>query len=344
MVIVRDEQPGWVLVLPGRGNAATPRALFAETQARFTKYFGTILAVKDGRLTVNLATYEPGHTLPASIERTRLGHDLMQQDCLLKQYAASLLQPDTATGHAFWLALTAKARALLGTDRVPLRVFQKVWVVPGKADVHEKTPAQPFAFTLPESFGVRQTDRACSVESCNLRVTCESDYVAMEEHHALALVPAADPRERAMNDAAVELFRELVLPSIVTEVNEGTHFATLRQIYHAFVLGTWFRRQLKDVPAHAAVFQVVDQGSPEAFGVRCSDEWITANRDVYARYLRLFHDGVFRCARAVRPEPGERPSTRIYFSGGLVFQHARRPARFSSIAWRHRSRSLESWS
>ena len=320
MVLVRDEQPGWMLVLPMRGAAATPRALFAEAQARFSAYLGTIPAVQDGRLTVNLSTYEPDHTLPEALKRTRLGHDLMDQDCLLKQYAASLLHPDTETGRAFWQALTAQARALFGTDRVPLRVFQKVWVVPGQANVHEKTPAKPFGYAFPASFGVRDTDRACTVESCDLRVLCEADYLAMQQHQVPAMQPTEDMGVRAMNEAAVVLFRELILPGIVTEVNAGTHFATLRQIYHAFVLATWFRRTLKDVPAYAAVFRLVNQGHPENFGVQRSDEWMTADRDVYARYLRLFNDGVFRCARNLSADSEARPSTRIYFSGGVVLE------------------------
>lgn len=322
IVIVRDEQPGWMLVLPARGMGATPGALFAEAQSRFTEYLGTILAVPDGRLTVNLATYEPQRTLPESLKRTRLGHDLMEQDCLLKQYAASLLHPDAPTGNAFWRALMAKARERLGTDRTAMRVFQKVWVIPGNANVHEKTPAKPFGFAFPDRFGVRDTDRACTVESCDLRVMCESDYVAMEERHESSVSPAECMGARGMNEAAVALFRELVLPSIVTEVNEGTHFAKLRQIYHAFVLGSWFRRSLKKVPAYAEVFRVVDRGHPEAFGVRMDDEWTAASREVYNRYLRLFNHGIFRCARPVGADLGARSSSRIYFSGGLVLERS----------------------
>ena len=70
MVIVRDEQPDWMQVMPSRITKATPKAIFPEVQARFTRYFGTILAVPDGRLTVNLSTYEPEATLIESLART----------------------------------------------------------------------------------------------------------------------------------------------------------------------------------------------------------------------------------------------------------------------------------
>jgi len=77
------------------------------------------------------------------------------------------------------------------------------------------------------------------------------------------LLPEDDALVGKMNQISVTLFRDLILPAIVTEVNEGTHFTKLRQIYYAFVLATWLRRSLKDVPAYASIFQVIDQGFPE---------------------------------------------------------------------------------
>jgi hypothetical protein len=322
MLIVRDEQPGWTLVLPGRGGAATPRAMFPEAQARFARYLGTILAVPDGRLTVNLSTYEPEATLRESLARTELGHDLMEQDCLLKQYAASLLHPDHPVGRAYWDGMLARARKIAGSDQIPLRAYQKAWVVPGHASVHEKSPDKPFGFAFPESFGVRETDRACTVTSCTLDVLCEADYLAVNHHCAPDGTPGQGRLLAEMSDASATLFRELLLPAIKAEVNEGTHFTKLRQIYHAFVLGTWFRRALKELPAYAKAFEVVDRGVPEAFGVQRSDEWTAKNKAVYQRYLALFHQGVFRCARSVESENLGEAAVRIYFSGAVAFDTA----------------------
>lgn len=318
MLVVRDEDPGWMLVMPSRIESATPKAVFQEVQALFTTYLGTMLAVPDGRLTVNLSTYEPDDTLLPSLRRTQLGHDLIEQDCMLKQYAASLLHPDTATGRAYWQALTAEARQIFGKDQVPLRVFQKVWVVPGDENsVHEKTPKGPWGFAWPERFGVRETDRACSVTSCKLAVLCEADYVAMEHHRPPEVAPE-DALGAKMNEISVSLFRELLLPAIVTEVNEGTHFTKLRQIYYAFNLAIWFRRSLKDNPAYAPVFSVIDNGLPETFGVQRSDDWEVKNEAVYRRYLGLFQQGVFRCARPAGE--GIENRARIFFSGGVVLE------------------------
>jgi hypothetical protein len=313
MLVIRDEHPGWMLVFPSRLQKPTPREVFPEVQARFARYFGTMLAVPDGRLTVNLSTYEPDKTLIESLRGTELGHDLMEQDCLLKQFAASLLHPDNPVGKAYWAGMTEKARKITGSDRIPLHAYQKAWIVPGKNNsVHEKSPDHPFAFTWPESFGVKETDRACSVTSCKLDVLCEADYLAIEHYQKKNNNIKEKNLITQLSEVSVSLFRELFIPAIRIEVNEGTHFTKLRQIYYAFVLATWFRREMVKLPQYSSVFEVVDKGVPEAFGVQRSEEWNVKGKAIYERYLQLFDQGVFRCART------EGESARIYFSGGIV--------------------------
>jgi len=315
ILVTRDEQPGWMLVFPGRLQKPTPWEVFAEVQARFTRYFGTILAVPDGRLTVNLSTYEPDKTLIESLRGTELGHDLMEQDCLLKQYTASLLHPDNPVGKAYWAGLTEKARDITGSDRISLQAYQKTWIVPGKNNsVQEKTPDHPFGFSWPESFGVKDTDRACGVTSCELDVLCETDYLAIEHYQKENTNTKEKRLITQLSEASVSLFRELVIPAIRTEVNEGTHFTRLRQIYFAFVLATWFRREMAKLPEYSSVFDVADKGIPEAFGVPRNEDWNVKGKAIYERYLQLFEHGVFRCART------EGESARIYFSGGVALK------------------------
>jgi len=39
--------------------------------------------------------------------------------------------------------------------------------------------------------------------------------------------------------------REIILPEIEGEINEGKNFAPLRQIFHALILATWFKKRLR---------------------------------------------------------------------------------------------------
>src|SRR5437764_536778 len=108
------------------------------------------------------------------------------------------------------------------------------------------------------ALGVRETDRVASVEECDLQVMCDVDYQAMEHHLAHRRVSGDAGVADRLSAAALACFREIVLPALIAEVNEGAWFATTRQIYRAFVLAIWVRRELKPLPAFAPLFEVVD--------------------------------------------------------------------------------------
>ena len=60
----------------------------------------------------------------------------------------------------------------------------------------------------------------------------------------------------------------------------------------------------------------LDHLTPDAPAFRIAD-----NVEFYEKYVRLFRNGVFRCARSEEGDaPGERIS-RLYFSGALRFAH-----------------------
>jgi hypothetical protein len=57
-----------------------------------------------------------------------------------------------------------------------------------------------------------------------------------------------------------EVFREIVLPVIDAEVNEGKNFAELRQILVVMMFATWFKLRYKD---HPKVSKFIDSGRPD---------------------------------------------------------------------------------
>ncbi|HEY1430493.1 MAG TPA: toll/interleukin-1 receptor domain-containing protein [Stellaceae bacterium] len=218
VLMLRDDDPDWRMILPARGTeGATPKALFPAMQALFTEYFNTILAAPDGRLTVNLSTYQPGDILHPALRRTRLGRDLVEQDCRLKQFAVSLLHPDTPTGAAYWRGLRERANALGLDAGAEMLAYQKVWIVTGEGSLGGKDPHQPLGNPGLALLGARETDRGVWVERCDLKVMCEVDYLAMEHHQGSSVTEGAGP----LSDASVALFREIVVPVLTEEVNQG---------------------------------------------------------------------------------------------------------------------------
>ena len=43
-----------------------------------------------------------------------------------------------------------------------------------------------------------------------------------------------------------EVMRQVIIPSIEQEVNEGKNFAPLRQVFSGMLLATWYKRALKE--------------------------------------------------------------------------------------------------
>ena len=55
---------------------------------------------------------------------------------------------------------------------------------------------------------------------------------------------AQTPQE-AKEDISQKIMREIIIPILDKEVNEGRHFATLRQVYHSVLLAVWFKGKLR---------------------------------------------------------------------------------------------------
>ena len=68
--------------------------------------------------------------------------------------------------------------------------------------------------------------------------------------------PSTLPSENGLNEKATQgqpvnalgsqIIRELILPELEREVNEGKNFANLRQMYSGMVLATWYKKSLKE--------------------------------------------------------------------------------------------------
>ena len=191
------------------------------------KYFLAALTVPEKDIWVNLSPYEQARVIPQGFGLTEMGRDLLSQDYLLKQVTASLLYPEEKTGQEFWRKVYAEVYARYGTSDVPIDTFNKVWIVPDKADVYE------------------HGNVAYILES-HLKIMMEKDYLATKAHDAESGVePSVSAREDA-NALTARIKKELLIPELEKEINEGEQFSRLRQIYNAQILAVWFKQALKE--------------------------------------------------------------------------------------------------
>ncbi len=269
------------------------RSLQDESQ-RLIKYFLASLTLPEKDLWVNLSPDEKDRIIPTAFGLTEMGRDLLGQDYLLKQVASSAFNPDEILGKTFWDEVYRQAQEKFGTTDIPLDTRHRVWIVPSDVTVYEKSD-------------VGKKAAAAMVVDAKLKVMLEVDYLALAGK-AAALVSVD---QGGVEDMAKQVMRTIIIPALEKEVNEGTHFARLRQVYHSFILAAWYKKKLKGSIVAASY---VDQGKVRGVDTGEPD----APQRIYDQYVESFKKGVFNFIKEEQGAVGEGLIPRKYFSGGIV--------------------------
>ncbi len=263
-----------------------------QESERLIKYFLAALTVPEDDLWVNLSPYEADRIIPEAFGQTEMGRDLLAQDFILKQLTASLMYPEDELGEKFWDRVYEKAHAEYGHTDIPVNTFNKVWIVPEKAVVYENA----------------KTNTAFVMES-RLKVMLEEDYEALNKNKINAESRATSGEDQ-LRGISTNIIREVIIPAIEHEVNEGTHFAKLRQIYHSMILATWFKRNLKQNLLNK---MYVDQNKIP--GVDIEDT--QAKQKIYNKYLQAFKTGAYDYIKEEYDPATQQIIPKKYFSGGI---------------------------
>ena len=121
-----------------RGDDLLTGADLQSAGMRMIKYFLTALTVPDDELWVNLSPYEPGRIVPDGLGQTEMGLDMLAQDYLLKQTAASFSHPGEELGAAFWQRVYQRMADQPAALDLSIDAFHKIWIVPQNAVVYER--------------------------------------------------------------------------------------------------------------------------------------------------------------------------------------------------------------
>ncbi len=254
---------------------------------RLIKYFLASLAIPDTDQWVNLSPYEKGRIIPDNFGMTEMGHDLLAEDYLLKQIAASLTNPDTDLGRKFWDEVYGRAYQKFGTTDILADTFNKVWIIPDRAVFYEK-------------------GNTVYVLEHRLKVMMEKDYLA-----AKAGGPVSTPPDRDEGAAiSQDVMRQIIIPAVEKEVNEGRNFARLRQVYSGMLLAAWYKRALKG--------SALARAYADRSNVRGVDQDPARNQDIYEQYVAAFRAGAYNMIREDVDRSTHEIIPRKYFSGGMV--------------------------
>ena len=113
-----------------------------------------------------------------------------------------------------------------------------------------------------------------------------------------------------MSGISSKVVKEILIPEIEKEVNQGKHFANLRQIYHAVILAAWYKGNLK-----SSLLGQVYADKNKIKGVDVEDKAI--KEKIYEQYLTAFKKGVYNYIRQDVDPATQEVVPRKYFSGGV---------------------------
>ena len=185
-------------------------------------------------------------------------------------------------GNEFWKRVYARAQEQFGTTNIPVNTFNKVWILPGQAQVFEHGAS---------AYVIRAT----------LKVMLDEDYLALQKHTLV---------RNGADAIGVNIVRAIILPEIEKEVNTGKNFATLRQIYQALILAKWYKETIQNGLLDGFY---INKNKPA--GIHLSDT--TLKDQIYERYLKAYKKGVFNYIKESPASDGQLVP-RKYFSGGFT--------------------------
>ncbi len=282
---------GFDFIIDSGHTGMEGEALKAEAQ-KLVKYFLVALTVPEEDLWVNLSPYEKDRMIPADFGSTEMGRDLLAQDYILKQLTASLMYPEQELGQEFWNDIYSKVEERTGVAEVPLNSFHKVWIVPDEAVVYEHKGT-------------------VYVVKSHLKVMLEEDYLALQKtlgESSSSSVGSASGME-GQGAAFTQALKDVLIPEIEREVNEGKHFANLRQVYNSMILAAWYKANLRQT----ILSQVyVDQAKVK--GIDLKDPAV--NQKIYDQYVEAFKKGAYDYIKEEVDETSGEMIPRRYFSGG----------------------------
>lgn len=262
-----------------------------EEYLKLIRYFMAALITPNKDMWVNLSPVESDRIITDNFIKTEMGRDLLAQDYLLKQFTSSLMYPEDATGKAFWDKLYSKIYQKYGSTEIPIDTFNKVWIAADTADIYQK-------------------EQTAFIVKSHLKVMLEQDFLSIGNNESRFAKDISQPQTSQSRDIAAEVMRDVIIPLIEKEVNEGETFAQVRQVYHSMILASWFKRALKN----SLLAQVyVDQQKVEGIELQEQEE----KERIYQQYLKAYERGVFNYIKEEIDIATQELLPRKYFSGGV---------------------------
>jgi len=290
-----EDQPFLLDFIIGVGDQATEE--IKPASKKLISYFLSALTIPEDDIWVNLSPHEANRIIAKNLGQTEMGLELLSQDYLLKKLTASLMHPEGDIGEEFWSEIYDKVYQQYGTVDIPVDTFNKVWIVPDKIEIY-------------------QNQSTAGIKKSTLKVMLEKDYLTLK-HNSGLLIENQKIVNKGMGEISnlsSEIIRQIIIPVLEREVNTGKHFASLRQIFNALILSSWFKTTLK-----RNIINKIYANQNKLGGVALSDT--TKALTIYDKYLKTYTEGIYNFVKEEYDPFSGDVIPRKYFSGGITYKN-----------------------
>ncbi len=118
---------------------------------------------------------------------------------------------------------------------------------------------------------------------------------------------------KATNALGSQIIREIVIPALTKEINNGKNFSQLRQIYNSLILAAWYKKKIKD-----SILSQVYVDKNKVAGVNIDDPH--EKQKIYEQYLVAFKKGAYNYIKEEVDPATQEMIPKKYFSGGFSAQ------------------------
>jgi methylase of polypeptide subunit release factors len=248
-------------------------------------YFFTGIVLPNSAFWVNLRPGSADAIMDKRLASTDAGRILLEADIQLKKDLALRTSPDSPQGAAYWERLYKKAEELFGSVPQSLPTVSRPWIVP-------------------DQIILRTNGREAYIYKATLKVQLESDRLG-----AAAPLPG-DPRFKELNEFSASLMRELILPGLSRDINCGSAYAQLRQVFYSLIIAQSFKARFSSDPRWRTVIDSADLS-----GLNSRTPW--SKEALFRQYEQSFSRGEYGYQQQMQGVLGN--VTRSYTSGGVIF-------------------------
>ncbi len=333
---VHPENPLLFDFIVDRGEDKLSDGEFKAEAQKLIEYFFAALTIPDKQVWVNLSPYEKDRIIPDVLGKTQMGKTMLEQDYVLKQLAASLTNPDTDLGRKYWdevhrLETLDARRWTLGkttSDQPPATSDQppasndlnKVWIIPAKAKVLESNGIVVVDEKRLKVMMADELETTLVARRSTLEKNTATNLQPLIPNHQPPTSNATEDREATSEGVpsptgrgahiSTQVFRQLILPKLIEEVNTGKNFAAVRQVYNAVILAAWYKQALKE-----SLLAKIYTDKAKVAGIETDDKEM--KQRIYEQYLAAFKKGAYNFIKE-EDDAGGDLIPRKYFSGGIT--------------------------